>query len=297
MRLFMTGSNSFIGQVFLDQCDARGVTVTGVDLTPSRRGDCHVADIRDPGIAERIPEGVDAVVHLAALSRDGDCRDNALPCFSANVLGTLNLMAAARARQAKQFIFASSEWVYDRFENNVEKREDDLIDVAALQSEYALSKLVSEVNLRQQYRHGFCPVTILRFGIIYGPRRDNWSAVESLLNGVATREEVTVGALATSRRFVYVTDIADAVLAAVGHAGFDIFNIQGSRSVTLGEVIETSKALLGKTPRIVESAPATPNVRLVSGEKAKRLLGWEPRVDLETGLRQVARLLDLELVS
>ncbi len=175
MRLFVTGSGSFIGRAFLDLCDARGVAVTGVDLLPSRQADCHVADIQSPDIAALIPEGVDAVVHLAALSRDGDCRDRAQDCFAVNVMGTLNLMAAAQARGARQFIFASSEWVYDRFDLLAEKQEEDPIDVANLHSEYALSKLVSEANLRQKFRHGFCDVAILRRGLIYGPRRENWS--------------------------------------------------------------------------------------------------------------------------
>lgn len=294
MQLFVTGSSSFIGQTLIDRCDAQGVAVTGVDLAPPRRGDCHMADIRDPAIAAHIPEGVDAVVHLAALSRDGDCRDNAHACFSANVMGTLNLMAAAQARQAKQFIFASSEWVYDRFEAGVEKQEEDVIDITNLRSEYALSKLVSEANLRQKYQYGFCPVTILRLGIIYGPRRENWSAVEALLHAVATREEVTVGALATSRRFIHVTDIADSILAAVGLSGWNIFNIQGGKSVSLGEVIETSKALLHRHPCVIETAPDTPSIRLVSGQKACEQLNWQPRIEIEAGLRSVARFLGLE---
>ena len=296
MKLFITGSSSFIGQALIERCDAHGITVVGVDLSASQRSDCYVADICDPNIAMQIPEGVDAIVHLAAMSRDGDCRDQAQACFAANVMGTLNLMSAAMARNAKQFIFASSEWVYDNFEPNVEKQEDALINIANLQSEYALSKLVSEANLRQKYRHGFCPISILRFGIIYGPRKDNWSAVEALLHAVATKDEVTVGALATSRRFIHVTDIAEAILAAVGLPGFEILNIQGGCSVSLGEVIATSKTLLQRNPRVIETAQKSPSIRLVSGEKAGNMLSWQPRVNLEAGLRSVAEFLGFKPV-
>lgn len=293
MRLFITGSGSFIGKALIERCETRDVTITGVDLAVSERPDCHRVDVCDPDIADYMPEGVDAVVHLAAMSRDGDCRNRARACFDANVMGTLNLMEAAMARQAKQFVFASSEWVYDTFEPGVEKQESDPINMANLYSEYALSKLVSEANLRQQYRHGFCPVAILRFGIIYGPRTHNWSAVEALLHAVATREEVSVGSLATSRRFIHVTDIADAMLAAVGVPGFEILNIQGGRSVSLGEVIEHSRKLVNRHPRVVETAPETPSIRLVSGEKAMRCLRWQPKIDLEAGLRSVSNFLGM----
>jgi len=62
--------------------------------------------------------------------------------------------------------------------------DGEYIDASQLNSEYALSKYVSEQNLRQKFQHGFCPTTILRFGIIYGSRKHNWSAVESLFHAV-----------------------------------------------------------------------------------------------------------------
>ncbi|MBF0183150.1 MAG: NAD(P)-dependent oxidoreductase [Magnetococcales bacterium] len=293
MHLLITGSSSFIGKALLALCDARGIRITGIDRQEPTRPDCLQMDIQDPHLADAIPEEVDAVIHLAAMSRDPDCRNRAKACFAVNVMGTLNLMEAALQRRARQFVFASTEWVYDRFTADVAKTEEDAIDPANLQSEYALSKLVSEFNLRQKFQHGFCPVTILRLGIIYGPRHDAWSAVESLLNGVASKDQLTVGAQATSRCFIHVSDIAEALLAAVGQSGFAIYNIQGERLVSLGEVIATSQTILQRQISVVETAPHTPSIRNVSGEKAYRQLGWRPRVDLTHGLQSVADFLQL----
>jgi len=287
MNIFLSGSGSFIGREVLRVCQAKGIQVAGVDLAPTGLPGCSVADIRSPEIANQIPANVDAVIHLAAVSRDPDCRNRAYPCFDINVMGTLNLMEAAKAKGAKQFIFASSEWVYDSFQEGVEKQEDEVIDIAKLTSEYALSKLVSEANLRQKYQHGFCPVTILRFGIVYGPRKDNWAAVESLLNSVRTQDEITVGSLKTARRFIHVSDIASGIVAAVGVPGFEIINLQGEKLVRLGDVIETSKKLLNRNPKIIERTPAQANIRLVSDEKAKRLLKWRPEISLTEGLKSV----------
>jgi len=287
MNIFLSGAGSFIGREVLRVCRAKGIQVTGVDLAPTGQAGCSVADIRTPEIADKIPANVDAVIHLAAVSRDPDCRDRAYPCFDVNVMGTLNLMEAAKAKGARQFIFASSEWVYDSFQEGVEKKEDDVIDIARLTSEYALSKLVSEANLRQKYQHGFCPATILRFGIVYGPRKDNWAAVESLLNSVRTQDEITVGSLRTARRFIHVSDIASGIVAAVGVPGFEIINLQGEKLVSLGDVIETSKKLLNRNPKIVERTPAQANIRLVSDEKARKLLKWRPEISLSDGLKSV----------
>ena len=287
MKIFVTGTSSFIGAELLRLCESRGVEVSGVDLIENDLPNCAVADICSPEISDHIPTGVDAVMHLAALSRDPDCKDKALKCFDANVMGSLNLIEAAKAKGAKQFIFASSEWVYDKFEEGVSKTEDDLIDIANHTSEYALSKLVSEANLRQKFANGFCPTTILRFGIIYGPRKENWSAVESIFNSVATQDTVSVGSLRTGRRFIHVSDIASAILAAVGLSGFEILNIQGNQMITLGDIIETSKEILGKNPGVTEKNPDQVSLRTVSNEKAKNLIGWEAKVDLKTGLQSV----------
>ena len=286
-KLFLTGCASFVGRELIRVCDQSGIDVSGIDLMAQDRDGFHAADLRDSAIADLIPEGVDAVVHLGALSRDPDCRNNAARCFDVNVMGSLNVMAAAQARGAKQMIFASSEWVYDRFDGDTEKTEDDPIDALALTSEYALSKLVAEANLRQKAQHGFCAATILRFGIIYGPRTANWSAFEAMVNAVATQAEVKVGSLRTARRFIHVTDIAEAMLAAVGRTGTETFNIQGPNLLELGAIIDEARRQTGRNPRVSETAPDAPNRRPVSAEKAAAQLGWRARIDLAEGVASV----------
>lgn len=294
MRIFVTGLGSFIGRELLARCEAKGIEVSGIDAVPVDHPGARVADIRSPEVAALIPEGADAVVHLAALSRDPDCRNRGYQCFDVNAMGTLALMEAAKARNVRQFVFASSEWVYDSFVPGVPRTEDSVIDASKLTSEYALSKFVSECNLRQQAAHGFCPATVLRFGIVYGPRKGNWSAVEALLNTVATQDEVKVGARATARRFIHVTDVAEGIIASLGWSKpFDIFDIQGPAMVTLGDVIDRSAALLGRSPKVVEGNPAAPSIRLVGNAKATAELGWTARIGLDEGLRSVAAHLGL----
>ena len=298
MKIVLTGAGSFIGTALAARCGDQGIEVVGIDARSPDGSRWRQADIRSPDIGDLVPDGTDALVHLAALSRDPDCRDKAKACFDVNVMGTLALIEAAKARKVRQFVFASSEWVYDSFEPGTEKTEDAPIDAARLGSEYAFSKYVSENNLRQQAAHGFCPATILRFGIVYGPRRSNWSAVEALLNAVATTDEIRVGSRATARRFIHVADVAEGILAALGRTqAYEIFNIQGPSLVTLGEVIARSGELLGRAPGVVETDPGSPSVRPVSSRKAAEALGWSARIAIRDGLADVARHLGLSAAS
>ena len=288
--VFLTGTESFVGREFVAHCDDLGYELSGCDAAEPLRAGFKQHDIRANDIADIIPEGVDAIVHLAALSTDASCRNRAYECFDVNVMGTLNLMRAAQQRHAKQFVFASSEWVYDSFPEEP-RTEDSPIDIAKLTSEYALSKIVNEANLRQKFQHGFCDTTILRFGIIYGTRTTNWSAVESIFNTMKHEDEVTVGSLRTGRFFIHVTDIARGIAKAIGLAGFNIVNLQGRELVTLSDLVRTSERVLDKRVKVSESAPDDVSVRRVSTERAKSLLKWQATVELEDGLRALNEIL------
>ncbi len=283
MKLFITGSDGFIGSELMDQCQKEGIETIGADI---RNG----FDVRSQDIAERIPLGVDAVVHLAGLSSDPMCKKRDYECFDINVLGTLNLMRAALARGAKQFIFASTEWVYDNCIAEEQKTEDSFINIANHTSEYALSKLVSEANLRQKYQYGFCPVTILRFGIVCGTTGEKKSAVESLYLTVKEKEEVSVGSLTSGRCFVHAADIASGIIKAVGLGGFNIINLAGDKLITLSDIIEISKNILKKNPKVIESSPENVSVRNISNKKAKELLHWSPVISVEMWLKKLSEI-------
>lgn len=285
MKIFITGTESFVGRELIRHCEETSIELTGCDIKEQSDKRFQQADIRSKSIIEIIPGNVDAIVHLAALSSESQCRDKGYDCFDINVMGTLNLMKAAQDKGARQFIFASTEWVYDSFGENETKDEASIINLEKLTSEYALSKIVSEQNLKQKYKHGFCSVTILRFGIIYGARKSNWSAVEALFHSVRDSEEVIVGALKTGRCFIHVSDIASGIIGSIGLDGLETVNLEGDKLITLGEIIETSGRLLNRNPSVMEKDPSNPNVRNVSNRKAKKLLNWEPLIDLDAGIR------------
>ncbi len=288
MKVAITGSESFIGGALKRALAAHGIEWMGVDAAAAPASGSIQADIRSPRIASLLPEGADALIHLAAISRDADCRANPALAFEVNVGGTLNLIAAARARRIRQFVFASTEWVYGEVANGAVQTEESAIDAGRIVSEYALTKIAGERLLAMAARDGLPAATVLRFGIVYGPRPTNWSAVEALFHAVGNGPRVEVGSRATARRFLHVDDIADGIVAAVGRSGFEVFNLSGDRLITLGEILAESAALLDRQPAVVETNPHAASIRNPDNAKARRELGWRPRVTLRQGLLTLA---------
>jgi nucleoside-diphosphate-sugar epimerase len=285
MTLFISGAESFIGQALRARCHTVGQEWIGIDSATSTDRRIRRLDIRDPAVADLIPQGA-TVVHLAAISRDQDCRADPRTAFDVNVTGTLNMAAAAQKRDARQFIFASSEWVYGDARNDEVQREDQPIEITAMKSEYALSKIVAEQCLKISFQ--LPAMTMLRFGIAYGPRPEIRSTVESLFNSVLTKDEVKVGALGSARRFIHVDDLASGILASRGRAGFEVFNLSFDRIISLGEVIEASIKICGRRPKIVETNPSQIGIRNPDNGKARAELGWAPVIGLDAGLKTLA---------
>ena len=288
MKVFVTGAEGFVGKRLVSRLREKSYEVVAVDMAVMQGSSTIKADIRLAQIGDLIPESADAIIHLAGVTRNPECQNKAYNCFDNNVMATLNLIDAAQAKKVKQFIFASSEWVYGDWKDaSIVKDEGSVINPHELNSEYAFSKLVSEVNLKQKFQYGFCSTTILRFGIIYGPREKSGSAVESIFNAVKTQQEVQVGSLKTGRCFIHVEDIITGIMASLGLQGLNIINLQGEHLITLGDIIETSKKITGRNPTVSELDPANISLRRVSNEKAKELLKWKPSFDLNTGLESL----------
>ena len=291
--IFITGTESFVGKELILQLDksADSYDISGCDATSSEDARFVKADIRSKSMYNLIPNNIDVIIHLAALSTDSQCRNKGYECFDVNVMGTLNLIEAAVKKKCQQFIFASSEWVYDGFDDGQEKTENSVINLANHDSEYALSKLVSESNLRQKYLHGFCDVSILRFGIIYGNRKKNWSAVESIFNTIKYRDHVNVGSLKSGRNFVHVKDIVRGIMQTIGLCSLNIINLQGNQLITLKDIIDTSQAVLNKCVRVNESDPNKVSLRKISAQKSKDIINWKPEISLEDGLSMLNEIL------
>ena len=245
-------------------------------------------DITDRAVVEGLFASVrfDQVIHLAA--RAGVRPSLAEPALyqRVNVEGTVNLLEAARKRGVKKVTLASSSSVYG-VNSKVPFAESDPIFSAI--SPYAASKLACE-GLGHVYHHVYgLDVAMLRFFTVYGPRQRPDLAIHKFARLMQAGKPLPVfGDPARSARdYTYITDILDGVMACTEKEfGYEIFNLGESETVTLKRLIELLEAALGQRARL-EPQPAQPgDVPLTYADvsKARRQLGYNPRVKIEQGI-------------
>ena len=176
--LVITGSSGFIGEKLALAAIREGFEVIGIDLKKSEKLSCRQLelDLTSENFFDEIPEN-SRIIHLASLSTDGSCRDNPLMAIDANLRATALILDNASKSKAAHLIFGSSEWVYPELPSVIDQREKDELKLTSLNSLYAMTKLFGESLIRVDSK---IPHTILRFGIVYGPRFPPGSAAESI---------------------------------------------------------------------------------------------------------------------
>jgi len=250
----------------------------------------HEADIRDRAALERVFEGerFDVIVHLAARAGVRPSLSEPVLYSETNIGGTLNLLELARAHGTGQFVFGSSSSVYGENEK-VPFAEDD--PVAKPISPYAATKAAGEL-LCHTYSHLFGVRTVaLRFFTVYGARQRPDLAIHKFARLISEGQPIPVFGDGTTRRdYTYVDDIIAGVRASMDYEGapYEVFNLGESRTVELRELIALlerelgQKALIDRQPTQPGDVPQT----FADISKARRLLGYDPRTNIEEGIRR-----------
>ena len=282
----ITGSSGFVGEKLATIALERGFEVLGIDSRKSSVLKCQqiTLDLINEDFYHLIPKG-SAVIHLASLSTDSLCRENPVLAVDANLKATMLVLNNSKKAEAEHFIFASSEWVYPEKSDFVEQRETDRLELTDLNSLYAISKLVGESLIRTSSE---IPYTLLRFGIIYGPRALPGSSAESLALKVFNNEEISVGSAKTARRFIYVDDLVEGILKVVELGASKMnslpINLAGSELISLSKVVETVNRLLGKSISVIDGGKQA-SIRNPLINLSIEKLGWSPKTDFSTGIQ------------
>ncbi len=285
MNIFITGAESFVGKKLINEFKKfPKIKVYGCDLKIKKKKFFIKADIRQKNFYKKVPKNIDVIIHLAAISRDQDCSRDLVECYNTNVIGTLNILEAAKKLSVKRVLFASTEWVYHNELAQKGANENSKLDLEKLTSDYAKSKLISENNCRYYFETFKIDMAILRFGIIYGERHNNWSAVEALFNNVMKNNKITVGSLATARGFIHIDDICNGIIKSINLRGFNIVNLQGIKLLTLKNIINASEKILKKKVKIRELSSKFPSVRKIYSKKSNLKIKFKPTISLDEGL-------------
>ena len=305
-RVLVTGGAGFIGSHLAEALLARGCSgsigdnfddfyppsIKRANLEEvSRRGNAQVyeADIRDAAAVRRAfeRERPEVVIHLAARAGVQPSIEQPELYQDVNVGGTVHLLSLAREFETKKFIFLSSSSVYGAtarvpfVEDHVEMKPV---------SPYAATKLAAEL-MCFTYAHLFqLPVVCLRIFTVYWPRQRPDLAIHKFAALIEAGKPIPIfGDGSASRDYTFVDDIVRGILAAVEFdAQFEIFNLGNSHPVKLLELVQHLEKALGKSAELNFLPFRSGDVPITWADitKARRLLGYEPRVKLPEGLER-----------
>ena len=251
-----------------------------------------VADTMDKAALRPAFEGVDTVLHLAAIAGVNSYYQESLKTLQVNILGTVNVLEeAVRAKVSTLVHFSTSE-VFGSHALDVSESDDCGIGPSSDRRwVYATSKLAGEhFTLRYGEQHGFAGVVVRPFNV-YGPRQTGEGAISNFLSAAARGEPLTVYNDGTAlRSWCYVSDMVDAVKAIVAapqRAAGQVFNIGNPREVetTLGLARRIVRLFPGAAIQFRKVDRAEVRARVPDISRSREVLGFEPKVDLEDGLR------------
>ena len=306
-RILVTGGAGFIGSHLVDHLLATNVErVTVIDdfndfyspdikrqnisahLSDSRYKLFEV-DIRDGAALEKVfaQSTFDCIVHLAARAGVRPSLAEPLLYSETNIDGTVNLLELARKENIKQFVFGSSSSVYG-INAKVPFSEEDPIRQPI--SPYAATKAAGEL-ICHTYSHLYGLRCIcLRFFTVYGPRQRPDLAIHKFARLIDEGKAIPVFGDGTTRRdYTFIDDIIGGVLAAINYtqSEYEVFNLGESRTVELRELISLLEKALDRQA-VIDRQPLQPGdvpQTYAAIFKARRLLNYNPRTDIEEGIR------------
>ena len=294
----VTGARGFIGSHLVDALLARGDRVTAIDDGSNARHDPPVdvrpVDVRDEdGVARAIGEAAPTTVfHLAAISGVRPSFDRAAEYVSRNALGTANVLRASHLANVRTVVLTSSSSVYANRRDARAFREDDPLE--SPESPYAASKRAAEDLAGLLAVPYGLRIAAARLFTVYGPRQRPDLAIARFLRAAKSDEELTLyGDGTATRDYTYVDDAVAGLLAAAAYAdarepGMRIWNLASNRPVRLLDLVATIGRVVGRPLKVRHEPRQRGDVGHTWGDltRARTELGYEPAVDLETGIRR-----------
>jgi nucleoside-diphosphate-sugar epimerase len=298
MKVLVTGATGFIGSHLIPKLIDKGYDVWSMErYITGRIGQTHIvktvyADLVDGFTVRKALRIVqpDVVVHLASISPVAYSYDHPQEVMQTNLIGTINLAESClrEVHNFSQFLFAGTSEEYGNNGFNVQKEDNPLCPC----SPYAVSKVACEHYLNYMKEAYDFPVTILRPFNTYGRKNDYHFLIEKTIVQMLTRSVVELVDPNPVRDWLYVEDHVNAYLTCLGNpkAIGQVFNFCTGKGYTVKETVNKIAELIGFKGEIRwGSAPQRPvesKVIIGSYEKAKQMLGWEPKYGLEEGLKE-----------
>jgi UDP-glucose 4-epimerase len=299
--ILVTGGGGFIGSHLVDLLLCNGHKVRVLDnFSTGHRSNLPMADsnlqviegdIRDLTAVDRSVQGVDRIVHLAAVASVQASVDDPVGTHEVNLVGTVNLLEAALKYGVKRFVFASSAAVY----GDVKKLPvAEGIPLSPL-TPYATDKLSSEYYINFYRRQHGLQAMVFRFFNIYGPRQDPSSPYSGVISifmqrAIADKPITVFGDGEQSRDFVYVADLVFLLRQALESEQVfdDPMNLGNGQATSLNQLLALIRKYSDKSLDVEYSAARSGDIQhsLADNSRLRQILNYEKRFPVEEGLRK-----------
>lgn len=308
----VTGAAGFIGARTSEMLLQQGHTVTGVDnvnhaydvrlkeyrlkrLSAMPGFTFRRVDISDrEGVSSQLAGNYDGIIHLAAWAGVRRSVEDPWVFVEANVTGTLNMLDLARSQSIPKFVLASTSSIYGA--EPPYPTPETASSSEPLQP-YAASKKGAEALAHAyHYLHGI-DMTVVRFFTVYGPAGRPDLALFRFVQWISEGRPVRVnGDGEQSRGFTYIDDIARGIQSALKPLGYEIINLGGHEVITINDLIGLIEEIVGKKAEVQHGPPNLADMRMNWADvtKAGEMLGWEPRVGLQEGVRRLVEWYNAE---
>ena len=305
---FVTGGAGFIGSNLVEKLLNANLKVVVIDnfcdfydpkikednikelvLNPNFK--LYKGDIRDYDLLNTIfsENKIDLIIHLAAMAGVRPSIENPILYQEVNGIGTQNVLEIAKRYNIKNLVMASSSSVYGN-SKEVPFKEDMVVDYAI--SPYAATKKSNEVMAHVYHKLYQMNIVMLRFFTVFGPRQRPDLAINKFVRLMLEGKEIPMyGDGTTSRDYTYVDDVVDGIIKSISYIEthnevYEIMNIGNSNPISLNEMIETIGKVLKVNFKIKKLPMQLGDVNRTYADisKAKKLIGYEPKINFEEGI-------------
>jgi UDP-glucuronate 4-epimerase len=307
-NVLVTGGAGFIGSHLCERMQKEGAFVLCLDNFDSYydpnikiknaeklkkkypdRFELVTGDIRNRDHLQEVfqKNRIDLVIHLAARAGVRPSIADPLLYQDVNIRGTINLLEACKEFGINNFIFASSSSVYG--ENQMVPFSEEELNLQPI-SPYGVTKRAGELLSYSYYHLYGMKMACLRIFTAYGPRQRPEMAIHKFTQLIDRGEKIPMYGDGSSRRdYTFIDDLIEGILGAIHHhKGFEIYNLGESQTTSLKELIGLIEDALGKKAKIerLEPQPGDVSVTYADITKARRILGYQPKVNIKEGLKQ-----------
>ena len=302
-KILVTGGTGFIGKELISKLIEKGHSIIAIEryvtgrytLDKSDKVELHNANLTDhPAVREIIKKTQpEYVIHLAAISPVSFSYDHYVEVTNVNYLGTINLAESCyrEVPNFKQFIFAGTSEEYGMTLQNPDQKLKENSELSP-NSPYAVAKVASDLYLRYMYLAYKFPYTILRPYNTYGRKGNVHFFTERVITQMLTQNDVYLGDPEAVRDWLYVDDHVEGYIKALGNqkAIGESIQLCTGKGYTTKETAEMIANLTNFKGQIhwnaTQKRPLDAKVLIGDNSKAKELIGWEPKVYLEEGLKK-----------